>query len=50
VAAISNAIATAALSVWAVLEIYSGSNLFRRLLGSVVLISIAVSVCRKLWG
>jgi hypothetical protein len=43
-------IGSASLSVWAVLEIASGSSLFRRILGSAVLISIAVSVCRKVWG
>jgi hypothetical protein len=38
------------LAVWAILEIASGVNLFRRLLGFAVLVALVVSVGLKLWG
>lgn len=41
-------IGTASLTVWALLEIYSGVNLFRKLLGSVVLLYIVYLIFIKL--
>lgn len=38
-----------ALAVWAYKELVSGVNLFRRVLGGVVLVLVAILVCRA-WG
>ena len=39
-------IGTTSLTIWALLEIYSGVNLFRKLLGSVVLLYIVYSLTK----
>ena len=39
-------VGTASLTVWALLEIYSGVNLFRKLLGSAVLLYIVYSLAK----
>jgi len=47
--AIVTVIATVALTGWAALEIGWGVNLFRKILGSAVMLSILAGVCVKLW-
>ncbi|MDQ3023093.1 MAG: hypothetical protein M3R04_01715 [bacterium] len=47
-ASIVNVVAVLALCVWAVLEIGWGRNLFRRILGSTVLIAIMVNISVRL--
>jgi hypothetical protein len=41
-------VATAFLSVWAILEIFRGVNYFRRLLGLIVLVYIILTIIRGL--
>jgi len=45
---VSRAVFTAALATWAVLELVRGSNWVRRVLGAVVLASIAAGLIRSL--
>lgn len=41
-------VGTVALMTWAVQEIYSGTSMFRRVLGTVVLVVVAMGVVRRL--
>lgn len=46
---IISAVGTVSLATWAILELFSGVNLFRKILGTLVLVYIAFSLSKLLF-